>query len=226
MTPELKQLGEEEGGLVTTSETGITSTTSDNLEDSASPSPSNSCVITASERKLKLSKDAVSLDRSADESTAALTKETNDDDEEEEEEEIVQNETEAKAGHYVIMDRGILFPLLNDLVKYPRCGFSVETNNILQEEGHVQLIKISCCSISCRWEKYFYTSETVKNSSRGAKPFEINLRVIMAFREIGKGHAAMNTFCGNMNMPSSNSCCYEHVPWIYENATTNGRNNI
>ena len=92
-------------GLVTTSETGITSTTSDNLDDSASPGPSNSSVITASERKLNLSKDAVSLDRSAD-TSAALTEETNDDDddEEEEEEEIVQNETEAKAGHYVIMD--------------------------------------------------------------------------------------------------------------------------
>ena len=30
-------------GLVTTSETGITSTTSDNLDDSALPGPSNSC---------------------------------------------------------------------------------------------------------------------------------------------------------------------------------------
>ena len=45
--------------------------------------PSNSCVTTASERKLRLSKDAVSLDTSADESTAALTEETNDDEEEE-----------------------------------------------------------------------------------------------------------------------------------------------
>ena len=146
------------GGLVITSETGITSTISDNLDDSASSGPSNSCVITASERKLKLLKDAVSHDTSTAESTAALTEETNDDGEEEEEEEIFQNETEAKAGHYVIIDRGILFPLLNDLVKSPRCGFSVKTNNILQEkQGPDQLIKISCCSISCRWEKSFWS---------------------------------------------------------------------
>ena len=189
--------------MVTTSETGITSTTSDNLDDSASPGPSNSCVITSSERKLKLSKDTVSLGTTADECTAALTEETNDeDDDEEEEEEIVQKETEAKAGNYVIMDTGILFSLLNDLVKCPRCGFSVETNSILQEKQRLaQLIKISCCSISCRWEKSFYTSETVKNSGWGATPFDINLRAIMAFREIGKCHAAMNTLCGHMNMP-------------------------
>ena len=127
---------------------------------------------------------------------------SDDDDNDEEEEEIIQNETECKAGHYVFMDTGILFPLLNELVKCPRCGFSVETNNMLQEkQGHAQLLKISCCSISCRWEKSFYTSERVKNSGRGAKPFDINLRTIMAFREIGRGHAAMNTFCGYMNMP-------------------------
>ena len=58
---------------------------------------------------------------------------------------------------------------------------------MLQEkQGHAQLLRISCCSISCRWEKSFYTSERVKNSGRGA----INLRTIMAFREIGRGHAA------------------------------------
>ena len=82
---------------------------------------------------------------------AALTEETND---EEEDEEILQNETEAKAGHYVITDTELLLPLLNDFVKCPRCGFSVESNNILQEkQGLAQLIKISCCSIPCRWEK-------------------------------------------------------------------------
>ena len=48
----------------------------------------------------------------------------------------------------------------------------------------------------------------VKNSSkeatrdgRGSKPFDLNLRTILAFREIGKGHAGIKMFCGCMNMP-------------------------
>ena len=48
----------------------------------------------------------------------------------------------------------------------------------------------------------------VKNSSkeatrdgRGSKPFDVNLRTLLAFREIGKGHAGRETFCGCMNMP-------------------------
>ena len=38
------------------------------------------------------------------------------------------------------------------------------------------MIKLSCRSISCRWD------------GPGANPFGVNLRAIMAFREIGKGH--------------------------------------
>ena len=37
---------------------------------------------------------------------------------------------------------------------------------------------------------------------QGVKPFDvINLHAVMAFREIGRGHTAMETFCGYMNMP-------------------------
>ena len=99
------------GALIKTSETVITTTTPNNVEEPASSSgPTNSCVLTASERKIRLSKDAVSLDASVDESTVALG--TNDDDDnDEEEEEIIQNETECNAGHHVFMDTGILFPL-------------------------------------------------------------------------------------------------------------------
>ena len=100
------------------------------------------------------------------------------------------------------MDTGILFPILNELVKCPRCGFSVETAHMVdKKQGLANFIKISCCSISCRWNRSFYTSDKVKRDGRGADPFDINLRAIMAFREIGKGHSGLETFCGYMNMP-------------------------
>ena len=36
---------------------------------------------------------------------------------------------------------------------------------------------------------------------RGKKPFEVNVRSVIAFREIGKGNEAMRTFTTIMNMP-------------------------
>ena len=74
------------GALIKTSETVITTTTPNNVEDPASsPGPTNSCILTASERKIRLSKDAVSLDASVDESTVALGPNDDDDNDEEEE---------------------------------------------------------------------------------------------------------------------------------------------
>ena len=37
--------------------------------------------------------------------------------------------------------------------------------------------------------------------TRGRKPFEVNVRSAIAFREIGKGYEAMHTFTTMMNMP-------------------------
>ena len=37
--------------------------------------------------------------------------------------------------------------------------------------------------------------------ARGKKPFEVNVRSVIEFREIGKGNEAMCTFSTMMNMP-------------------------
>ena len=42
----------------------------------------------------------------------------------------------------------------------------------------------------------------VKDYVKGRPPFDINMRSVIAFREIGKGHTAMQNFVGFMNMPS------------------------
>ena len=36
---------------------------------------------------------------------------------------------------------------------------------------------------------------------RGKVPYDINIRTISAFREMGKGHVDIETFCGYINMP-------------------------
>lgn len=54
--------------------------------------------------------------------------------------------------------------------------------------------------VSCEYESEFCTSPTLVTYNRGAKPFEVNQRMIMAFRAIGKGMEALKTFTLHMNM--------------------------
>ena len=68
---------------------------------------------------------------------------------------------------------------------------------------HVELVysfEISC-ELKCGWKKTMLTSSEIKKESRGRKTFDINTTTVVAFREIGRGHSAMETFCGYMNMP-------------------------
>ena len=54
----------------------------------------------------------------------------------------------------------------------------------------------------CDWSQSFYTSKR-SNQTPGCdnQLFEINNRAINAMREIGRGHTALKTFFGLMNMP-------------------------
>ena len=57
---------------------------------------------------------------------------------------------------------------------------------------------------ACVWFKPFYSSPEFKydqEETRGKKPLEVNVRSLVAFREIGRGYEAMNTFTTLLNMP-------------------------
>jgi hypothetical protein len=53
-----------------------------------------------------------------------------------------------------------------------------------------------CKCMECDWKHCFNTSKKQGHSH------EINLRAVLAFREIGRGHNAMKTFTKVMNMPA------------------------
>ena len=47
----------------------------------------------------------------------------------------------------------------------------------------------------CNWLSELYSSREIEqNNTPGSNPFDINIRTIMAFREIGKGYSALETF--------------------------------
>ena len=65
------------------------------------------------------------------------------------------------------------------------------------------MFKVSCDE-NCGWYKSVYVSKEISRVKQGRKAFDVNMRSVVAFREIGKGHAAMETLCGYMKMPTTN----------------------
>ena len=74
------------------------------------------------------------------------------------------------------------------------------TNNIPKKKGLANCIEIKCLSTNCHFFYTTYRSNRVsKNKQSGPDPFDLNARSVIAFREIGKRHIAMETFFEYMN---------------------------
>ena len=52
------------------------------------------------------------------------------------------------------------------------------------------------------FEHQFFSSPDIKPNKRGINPQGINIRSVLAFREIGRGREAMVTFTTIMNIPT------------------------
>ena len=103
---------------------------------------------------------------------------------------------------YVFFDTSIFIALINSIAKCEKCGSNVETiHNIDCKRGFCHFFTISCTVEKCMWYKTISTSNEIENNSKGRNAYEVNLRSIISFREIGKGLAALETFAGFMNMP-------------------------
>ena len=63
-----------------------------------------------------------------------------------------------------------------------------------KKHGYSHYIVLQC--MGCDW-KYCFNS-----SKKQGQSFEINVRAVLAFREIGRGHNAMTNFSKIMNMPA------------------------
>ena len=68
------------------------------------------------------------------------------------------------------------------------------------KKGFALKLNISCID-SCGFSSNIFTSPQIETDKPGCNAFEVNLRSVMAFREIGRGHKAMETFSTVMNMP-------------------------
>ena len=80
---------------------------------------------------------------------------------------------------------------------------SYQNNPRIIVKGFAHYFLISFSSNNCDWTRSFCTSTNLPKDTRGRPAFDVNVRSLLASREIGKGHTTMSKFCGFMNMPKS-----------------------
>ena len=103
---------------------------------------------------------------------------------------------------YFFMDAELFIDLIKEISKCPKCYGTIDTRyDNKQMLGLCHKFTFQC--EDCDWTKNVYTSKKINsNEGRGRKQYDVNRRAVIAFREIGKGFSAMETFCGFMNMPN------------------------
>ena len=107
-------------------------------------------------------------------------------------------EVEKNPSSFLLMDLDILESIIDLIGKCPVCnGNSIQLDCNFESKKGLSIPLTLRCEF-CLWEKLLFTSKKVSSDGAGDNPFEVNLRSMIAMREIGKGHTALNTFCGYM----------------------------
>ena len=97
----------------------------------------------------------------------------------------------------IFMDLSVLFQVFDNILKCPECGGEMSSHiDTKKKNGYSHYIVLQCKSMKCEWKHCFNTSK------KQGRSHEVNLRAVLAFREIGRGHSAMTTFSKVMNMPA------------------------
>jgi hypothetical protein len=96
----------------------------------------------------------------------------------------------------VFMDLKELFNVFNEVLKCPDCGSKMTSHiDMKKKNGFSHYIVLQCEDTECEWKHCFHSSQ------KQGPSYNVNVRAVLAFREIGRGHSAMVTFTKIMNMP-------------------------
>ena len=106
------------------------------------------------------------------------------------------------------MDASILNDIVYTIGACPSCSEKIHFfHNIDVKKGLAHFIELSCTK--CDWCTYFVTSKVVeenkgetKSSGSGRNGYDVDIRSVIATREIGRGHTALQNLCGFMNIPA------------------------
>ena len=100
---------------------------------------------------------------------------------------------------YMFADINIITELFNLVGRCPECNTEVNfVVDFSKKKGQAQKVLITCAAAECTWTHSTYLSQTVDVGDHNR--FDVNLRSIIAFREIGRGLNHIERFNRVMNM--------------------------
>ena len=99
---------------------------------------------------------------------------------------------------YMLTDISIFLDLLQLVGRCPDCSINIEnTVDFLSKKGFAPKVIVNCKD--CGWSYSTHLSKSLKTDE--SSRYAVNVRSIMAFREIGRGLSHIETFNRIMNMP-------------------------
>ena len=102
--------------------------------------------------------------------------------------------------YYMFVNFKLLKKMVTSFCKCPSCGDVADMRNVAESRMGFAT-KLEVIYSSCSWKHQSFMSKECSQEGRATRsPFEVNLRVVAAFREIGKGHSGIENFCRCMNM--------------------------
>ena len=105
----------------------------------------------------------------------------------------------ADDSHYIIINSLVFKQIIDRIGKCPICNNMnvIFKNDLDKKKGFCYALSLQC--MDCHWQESFMSSPLADNVENVKQvPYDINLRIVYAFREIGKGYKAISTL---MNMP-------------------------
>ena len=123
----------------------------------------------------------------------------------------VNVDSDANESEYCIVDIKILQEMIEKSCLCKICKKGLVLVASKGKFGVVDKLNFECSNTKCKTRNIFFTSKRSNperiTSSKGPKPFALNVRFVLGMRAIGKGHKALNLFCGFLNV--SNGMCQE-----------------
>ena len=124
----------------------------------------------------------------------------------------IDEETLPDVNFFMFINFIVLKNVIEEIGRCPLCLESIDVITIFESRmGFCNKLKIVCSK--CDWSTSFLTSEEtrLKQGSRGRQFSEVNIRAVVAFREIGRGHEGMNTFARLMNISGLAWTAYKNI---------------
>ena len=141
---------------------------------------------------------------------------------------IVQESNKCrKDSAFVLIDSSILCEFLDQNLNRKTCGGSLTTAaNLGESKGFATTFTASCNHCETPATPLFTSSKTCTGKEQelslsdhdhnqqqpgGPSPYEVNCRMVLFIRELGKGHSALRTFSRVLNSPGITQSAYDNL---------------